>query len=478
MANDTDSTHFVEFSRVRTGLKREFTFAMKVQSEICGSLGRTRSNSLSRKRSKKSSLFESKRKNLTGLTSLVKSEDDIGDVLSKEEAKSDVMNAEKPKCQVGGDEGTISVVCEKVHESVESIIQVRNEDEMVIPFKKENNNYEPKIEMEQIKMVCDNGGVKEEVVSDKVPSMLGCELKSPKIVMLSTMNKVENGDNKVKSNNVEKEGKNVVASASRKISMCSGGKKFPLKLKDLLSSGILEGLLVKYVRGIKAKSTGLLGVISGVGILCYCEICNKVEVVTPTIFELHAGSANKRPPEYIFLENGHTLRDIMNTFLHIPLDKLEEVVQKMLGGFTMRKSMFSKSIALSTSLNRGMKHNTSNGKSQGKLTRKDLRLHKLVFEEDGLPDGTQVAYHIHGKVSPSQFEAHAGWASRRKPYVHILISNGLSLHELSISLSKGRKVSTSDNDDLCSICRDGGNLLCCDGCPRAFHIGEILLFTS
>ncbi|KAJ1418903.1 Zinc finger, PHD-type [Sesbania bispinosa] len=120
---------------------------------------------------------------------------------------------------------------------------------------------------------------------------------------------------------------------------------------------------------------------------------------------------------------------------------------------------------------------------------KDQRLHKLVFEEDGLPDGTEVAYYARGQkllegfkmgsgivcrccntvVSPSQFEVHAGWASRKKPYAYIYTSNGVSLHELAISLSKDRKYSAKDNDDLCIVCWDGGNLLLCDGCPRAFH---------
>ncbi|MBA0824148.1 hypothetical protein Goarm_020831, partial [Gossypium armourianum] len=127
--------------------------------------------------------------------------------------------------------------------------------------------------------------------------------------------------------------------------------------------------------------------------------------------------------------------------------------------------------------------------SQWKMTTKDQRLHKLVFEEDGLPDGTEVAYYARGQrllegykkgfgiicrccnceVSPSQFEAHAGWASRRKPYAYIYTSNGVSLHELAISLSKGRLYSAKDNDVACIICADGGNLLLCDGCPRAFH---------
>lgn len=74
------------------------------------------------------------------------------------------------------------------------------------------------------------------------------------------------------------------------------------------------------------------------------------------------------------------------------------------------------------------------------------------------------------EVSPSVFEAHAGWTSRRKPYFYIYTSNGVSLHEWAMTFSQGRKYSANENDDLCVICADGGNLLRCDSCPRAFHI--------
>ncbi|XP_065866066.1 uncharacterized protein [Euphorbia lathyris] len=350
-------------------------------------------------------------------------------------------------------------------------------------------------------------------------------------------------------------------------------KKFPSKLKDLLDSGILEGLKVKYLRGIKTRGpgeAGLRGVIKGSGIQCFCRACKGNKVVAPASFELHAGSANKRPPEYIYLENGNTLRDVMNACKDASLETLDEALRLSIGCSSLGKSIFclncrgsnkvvnfGKSVvlcsqcvemndsqadmpitadtdngtpkpvpvpkssvdtpvavpvssadspvavpvssagtpvavpksSLGSKQSNGTKASVSRSKSHGRLTTKDLRMHKLVFEEDILPDGTEVAYYSRGQkllvgykkgfgifcsccnseVSPSQFESHAGWSSRRKPYLHIYTSNGVSLHELALSLSKNRKLATHDNDDLCQICRDGGNLICCDVCPRSYH---------
>ncbi|XP_027348247.1 uncharacterized protein LOC113859749 [Abrus precatorius] len=526
MANGADSEEFVVLSRVRTGLKREFAFAIKAQSEICGSLGRTRSSQtrnavqlLNRsvgKKFKKNDSLESTNDDPTGL---VKIKDDVGDVLSEEEAKSDVVDLEEPKSEVEAHNGSvISGEGEFLEEVKEKVV-----DEMAQP-------------------VCEIEVKEGEDCTHKYGGE--CKVKPLRRFTRSTLRKTLDDDgNRVMNDvgnvaefdgDVKKEGEGG-PSTPMNLSKACVRKKFPLKLKDLLSSGILEGLPVNYVRSLKVRTPGLRGLISGNGIVCYCDICNGVEVVTPTIFELHAGSSNKRPPEYIYLESGSTLRDIMNTCLYIPLDTLEEAIQKVLGDFTMKKSKFCVnckdvnvvsrlfcnscvgkkdcqprptqtienscvSLAVQSrspepvippkSLNNGMKHNNSHDKNQGRLTRKDLRLHKLVFDEDVLPNGTEVAYYARGKqllvghkkgfrivcsccnckVSPSQFEAHAGWASRRKPYLHIYTSTGVSLHELSILASIGRRFSTNDNDDLCSICHDGGDLLCCDGCPRTFHI--------
>ncbi|KAM0848104.1 hypothetical protein ACQ4PT_054586 [Festuca glaucescens] len=148
-------------------------------------------------------------------------------------------------------------------------------------------------------------------------------------------------------------------------------------------------------------------------------------------------------------------------------------------GRTLKSARVSKSFSLGA--------NTIT--SPGRITKKDHGFNKLVFMSGVLPEGTDVGYYIGGKrlldgyikelgiychccntvVSPSQFEGHAGRASRRKPYHNIYMSNGVSLHELAISLSKGRKTSDRQSDDLCSICSDGGELLLCDTCPRAFH---------
>ncbi|MCD7453953.1 hypothetical protein HAX54_022765 [Datura stramonium] len=127
--------------------------------------------------------------------------------------------------------------------------------------------------------------------------------------------------------------------------------------------------------------------------------------------------------------------------------------------------------------------------AEGGTKKRDNDLHRSLFMPNGLPDGTDLAYYSKGKkvlggykqgngivcsccdseISPSQFEAHAGCAAKRQPYRHIYTSNGLTLHDIALMLANGQSIATNNSDDMCTICGDGGELVCCEGCPRAFH---------
>ncbi|PWA99123.1 zinc finger, PHD-type [Artemisia annua] len=121
---------------------------------------------------------------------------------------------------------------------------------------------------------------------------------------------------------------------------------------------------------------------------------------------------------------------------------------------------------------------------------RDNDLHRLLFMPNGLPDGTALGYYAKGnkvldgykqgigivcshcddEISPSQFEAHAGWAAKRQPYRNIyVIPYGMALHDIALLLANGQSITTSNSDDMCAVCGDGGKLIICDGCPRAFH---------
>lgn len=392
----------------------------------------------------------------------------------------------------------------------------------------------------------------------------------------------------------------------------------PATVKELLATGWLEGYPVFYNGG--KKGIPLRGTIMYDGILCSCNICQGVKVVPPCQFEIHACKTYRRASQYICLENGRSLLDVVKECRKGSLKMLEDTVQGFIGPLPAKESIVCqncKSQFLATSagkvdqlcdscmiaiksencvmhtpyarigepepvlklqspesvkvkISRTCKHrgrkkrkfsemapkqdafedfsgsssgrksqwklakefskSTSAFKSRGsasvsyssksvtqtkmlkssppkllksasaslsnqskaawKITKKDQRMHWLVFQDGGLPDGTELAYFSRGQkllegykkglgilcsccnseVSPSQFEAHAGWASRKKPYGYIYMSNGVSLHEFALSLLKGRKYTAAeDNDDLCIICADGGKLVLCDGCPRAFH---------
>ncbi|KAJ8532792.1 hypothetical protein K7X08_015681 [Anisodus acutangulus] len=397
----------------------------------------------------------------------------------------------------------------------------------------------------------------------------------------------------------------------------------PTTVKELFETGLLEGYPLFYNGG--KRGIPLRGTVKDIGILCSCDLCKGARVVPPCKFEIHACKTYRRASQYICLENGKSLLDVVKECRKGSLKQLKATIRSFIGPIHVKENIIcqncnesfaatsvgkidqvcdsciislsseatptqsikieagifepvlninssetstvsdtslkrsrgrkkkkaveiyprkkslrissahiisgrkdqlktpnrlsnpvlsphsngaatmcnsfrnkmqgkiskklSKSIAASSSSKIDSLGVSVHSRTQWKITKKDQKMHWLVFEEGGLPDGTEVAYYSRGKkllvgykqgsgifcsccnseVSPSQFEAHAGWASRKKPYGYIYTSNGVSLHEFAISLLKGRKSSVKDSDDLCIICADGGNLVLCDGCPRAFH---------
>ncbi|XP_047331061.1 uncharacterized protein LOC124934575 [Impatiens glandulifera] len=85
----------------------------------------------------------------------------------------------------------------------------------------------------------------------------------------------------------------------------------------------------------------------------------------------------------------------------------------------------------------------------------------------------------------SKFESHSGTTSHR-PAANIFLDDGRSLLECQSQLRRRNelkslktkpKETTSDdtsgdnrNDNICSICRHGGELVLCDKCPSSYHI--------
>ncbi|KAL9326749.1 hypothetical protein ACSQ67_007394 [Phaseolus vulgaris] len=88
------------------------------------------------------------------------------------------------------------------------------------------------------------------------------------------------------------------------------------------------------------------------------------------------------------------------------------------------------------------------------------------------------------EISMWTFEKHAG-SDLRQPYKHIYI------HRKHISLRKclieawqhareqkrrrmflyvPKETDADQNDDICSVCGDGGDLICCDKCPSTYHL--------
>lgn len=111
---------------------------------------------------------------------------------------------------------------------------------------------------------------------------------------------------------------------------------FPSNVRSLLSTGMLDGVPVKYMAWSREKE--LRGVIKGSGYLCGCQTCNFCKVINAYDFERHAGCKTKHPNNHIYFENGKTIYGIVQELRSTPQNMLFEVIQNITGSPINQKS--------------------------------------------------------------------------------------------------------------------------------------------
>uniref|UniRef100_A0A7N0V854 PHD-type domain-containing protein n=1 Tax=Kalanchoe fedtschenkoi TaxID=63787 RepID=A0A7N0V854_KALFE len=110
---------------------------------------------------------------------------------------------------------------------------------------------------------------------------------------------------------------------------------------------------------------------------------------------------------------------------------------------------------------------------------RDVRYHVPV--KDGIVTKDGIFCRCCNNVfSVSKFKMHAG-ANQNHHFSNLFLENGKSYTTCLLQAwsadYKTRKTSRKlsqfedldSNDDTCGICGDGGDLICCDGCPSTFH---------
>ncbi|XP_050888418.1 uncharacterized protein LOC127093519 isoform X3 [Lathyrus oleraceus] len=120
-----------------------------------------------------------------------------------------------------------------------------------------------------------------------------------------------------------------------KMSKKATSNNFPSNVRSLLSTGMLDGVSVKYKAWSREE---LRAVIKGAGYLCSCPSCNFSKVINAYEFERHAGCKTKHPNNHIYFENGKTIYGVVQELRSTPQNMLFEVIQTITGSPIHQKS--------------------------------------------------------------------------------------------------------------------------------------------
>ncbi|AED91924.1 N-lysine methyltransferase [Arabidopsis thaliana] len=104
---------------------------------------------------------------------------------------------------------------------------------------------------------------------------------------------------------------------------------FPSNVKSLLSTGIFDGVTVKYYSWSRERN--LKGMIKGTGYLCGCGNCKLNKVLNAYEFEQHANCKTKHPNNHIYFENGKTIYGVVQELKNTPQEKLFDAIQNVTG---------------------------------------------------------------------------------------------------------------------------------------------------
>ncbi|XP_044474183.1 uncharacterized protein LOC123202358 isoform X2 [Mangifera indica] len=158
-------------------------------------------------------------------------------------------------------------------------------------------------------------------------SVHGSEVLNQKNLAKSNTDTLVSSDHIAENNSRKKED----SKTSKKVP----SNNFPSNVRSLLSTGMLDGVPVKYIAWSREE---LRGVIKGSGYQCSCQSCNYSKVINAYEFERHAGCKTKHPNNHIYFENGKTIYGIVQELRSTPQNMLFEVIQTITGSPINQKS--------------------------------------------------------------------------------------------------------------------------------------------